>query len=64
MGTVGQSQISAAIPPKEALVPIVEEAGGGLRAGLDRYGFRSPDNPVRGESLYLLHYPDNRPTAE
>jgi len=29
MGTVGQRQIPAALPPKEATVPIVEEAGVG-----------------------------------
>ena len=51
--------------PKEAPVPIVEEDGwGGLRAGLDGYGVRSSDKPVRGVSLYLLRYPGNRPIAE
>ena len=53
-------------PRKGALVPVVEEGGGGLRAGLDGYGkektlaptgVRSPDHPARGESLYLLRYP-------
>jgi hypothetical protein len=58
--------LSPTSPPntKEDSVPIVVEAGGRggvLRDSLKGYGVRSPDNPARGDSLYLLRYLGNRP---
>jgi hypothetical protein len=50
---------------KEHPVLIVEEAERrrGLRDSLEGYRDRSPDNPARGDSLYLLRYSGNRPMA-
>ena len=54
--------------PGKDPVPILQKAGWGHRAGLDRCGkshptvIRSPDRPARSQSLYLLSYPAHNKT--
>ena len=55
------------LSPGKDPVPIVQEAGwasGPVWTGaenLDPTGIRSPDRPVRSESLYRLRYPHKSP---
>ena len=63
MGVSGQRHAPAALPPGKR--PGTHCVGGwvGPQAGLDRCGksrptgIRSPDRPVRSESIYRLRYP-------
>jgi hypothetical protein len=63
MGVGGQGHALAAFTPGKDPVPIVQEAGcapGPLWIGAENLaptGIRSPDLPVRTESLYRLSYP-------
>ena len=63
MGVEDQHQAPAALPPGKDPVPSVQEAGwapGSVWTGAENLtpiGIRSPDRPVRSESLYRLGYP-------
>ena len=63
MGMGGQPHAPAASTPRKDPVPIVQEAGwtpGPVWTGAENIayiGFRSPDRPVRNQSLYRLSYP-------
>ena len=59
----GQRHAPAALYPGKDPVPIVQEAGwapGPVLTGAENLvptGIRSPDRPVRNQSLYRLSYP-------
>ena len=59
MGVGGQSQVPAALPPGKTPYPLHRRLGGldGCGKSCPPPGIRSPDLPVRNESLYRLCYP-------
>ena len=63
MGVRGQYQAPADLPTGKDPVPIVQEAEwdpGPVWMGAEKShptGIRSPDSPVRNDSLYRLRYP-------
>ena len=63
MGVGGQHHAPAALPPGKTRVPVVQEAGWATGPvwtdgeNLAPTGIRSPDRPVRSESLQRLSYP-------
>jgi hypothetical protein len=68
MGLGDQRHDLAALPTGKDPVPILEEAGwvpGLVWTDLENLtpptGIRSPDRPVRSQSLYRLSYPGTRP---
>ena len=64
MGVDGQRHASAALPPGKTRYPLYRWVGGpqGWSGRMQKIspptGIRSPDRPVRNESLYRLSYPD------
>ena len=66
MGVGGQRHAPTALPPGKDPVPIVQESGWApgqvwnYAENLAPTGIRSPDRPVRSESLYRLGYPSRQ----